>query len=207
MSDPVQPAFDSSGAGQEVVDIHKPFTTSERIQQLSEIDNDIASLLGHASGALKCIVKVPEHDLEHEKHDENENEDAAAAAATEVALSEFKEAETQFINTLDRVDKLLKRQIYALEEARIITLRSASDQQLIETAGAGTTGRVKIIPARLEPDGMGRYGQIDTGRLNMTSNTVERDMEGELWKSTTEHLSRAVHVKQEISGDDDRMQE
>ncbi|KAK0727427.1 mediator complex protein-domain-containing protein [Lasiosphaeria miniovina] len=201
MEAPTQPpASDGAGVaiGGNQVDIHKPFTKAERIQQLGEIDKDIASLLVHASEAMKAVAKIPAAQQPPPGAANNNDDDDGAADA----VANFTAAQTEFIDKLDRIDKLLKRQIYALEEAGIITLRTSAEPAIIETAGAGAEGRVKIIPSRLEPDGMGKWGKFDVGFLNMSGNTVERDMEGELWSKAKEHLAAAVAEKTA-----DRMQE
>ncbi|AEO63217.1 uncharacterized protein THITE_2108142 [Thermothielavioides terrestris NRRL 8126] len=158
-------------------------------------------------------------------------------------VSSFKAAQSAFFNTIDRVDKHLTRQILALEEAGIVTLRSSSSssrggggggtaiggadgplqqgeslgmgaaagpgqqqqQQLAQAqvggggggggegaAGDGSKAKAAAPVARLEPDGMGRYGKLDVGKLNMASSTVERDMEEELWRRAREQLARVV---------------
>ena len=127
--------------------------------------------------------------------------------STEAAVAEFKEIQSDFLDTLDRVDKHLKRQIWALEEAGIITLRGvggggegaqadggpasgggqdggAKDGPVGGAAGASSSSLSKAVVARLDPDGMGRIGAFDVGHLNMASSAVERDMEGELWART-----------------------
>lgn len=148
---------------------------------------------------------------------DNPMTDAPATTATDNA-ARFAAVQAQFIETLDRIDKQLKRQIYALEEAGIITLRSSSSDQ---TSGVGGTdsnlpsevpttqsfssvattshqdlgaigARSKGYVASLDPDGMGRYGNLDTGVLNIASNTVERDMESELWNRAKEHVVEVV---------------
>ncbi|KAK0635735.1 mediator complex protein-domain-containing protein [Bombardia bombarda] len=182
----------SGGGGGRAVSIHEPFTTAERMQQLSAIDNDIASLLQHTSDAMKSIVHPPETD--------------ANQAITANAASAFSSIQDEFINTLDRIDKQLKRQIYALEEAGIITLRAASDALPTEN-DVGPGGRAKVVAALLDPDGVGRYGAFDVGRLNMASSTVERDMEAEQWRRAREHLARVVENRSGGGDGGDRMQE
>ncbi|KAK3359898.1 mediator complex, subunit Med11 [Lasiosphaeria hispida] len=197
-----QPLDPNGGAG---IDIHEPFTTAERIQQLSEIDTDIASLLQHTSDALRSIAKPPES----ESSPNSENSPLAMTSAI-AAITNFKDIQNDFINTLDRIDKQLKRQIYALEEAGIITLRASDQQAGAEGGGAagggdgGGGGRAKEIVARLDPDGVGRYGSLDVGQLNMASSTVERDMESELWAKARGQLS---NVAAERASGADRMQE
>ncbi|KAK3685810.1 mediator complex protein-domain-containing protein [Podospora appendiculata] len=202
MNSDVQPA-NPNGPGGAAVDIHEPFTTAERIHQLSEIDTDIATLLEQTSSALRSIVQPPPA-APSESDDEPLHQ---RAAAENPALADFTAIQDSFLTTLDRIDKHLKRQIYALEEAGIITLRGGpSDQQPGAVAGVAdgggdgqVGGRTKGITARLEPDGVGRYGTLDVGRLNMASSTVERDMEGELWRRAREHLE-GVSARREGGG-------
>jgi hypothetical protein len=131
-------------------------------------------------------------------------------------VAAFKTAQSDFFQTIDRVDKHLTRQILALEEAGIITLRStgagaegepgsSQQQQQQQPGGAGEAARARAAPARLEPDGMGRYGSLDVGKLNMASSTVERDMERELWRRAREELARMVH--ESGGGEGDKMEE
>lgn len=185
------------------IDIHTPFTTAERIQQLSQIDKDIASLLRHTSAALRAIASPPPSTSQ-------QSQSQAELPSTEAALANFKSCQTAFLETLDRVDKNLKRQIYALEEAGIITLPRTGDGQAgadgaTAGTGAGTAGgagapgvgggaggQAKEAAARLEPDGMGRYGSLDVGQLNMASNSVERDLETELWVDIRQHTGKVV---------------
>jgi hypothetical protein len=122
-------------------------------------------------------------------------------------VTAFQTAQSAFFRTIDRIDKQLTRQILALEEAGIITLRSGagaagaegeagSSQQPQQQQQVGAVV-ARAAPARLEPNGMGRYGSLDVGKLNMASSTVERDMERELWRRAREELAR---VAQESGG-------
>lgn len=54
---------------------------------------------------------------------------------------------------------------------------------------------VRPVVTRLDPDGVGRYGNLDVGRMNMAIDTVERDMERELWVRAREHAERVVREK------------
>lgn len=54
---------------------------------------------------------------------------------------------------------------------------------------------VRPVAARLDPDGVGRYGNLDVGRMNMAIDTVERDMERELWARAREHAERLTREK------------
>jgi hypothetical protein len=226
MNDSTQPP---GLAGDTPIDIHKPFTPGERIQQLSEIDQDTASLLVHLSSAMRALATPPGTTLPRNNNNNtavngNNNTpsdiplpDADADASQEDPVSAFQTSQAAFFTTLDRIDKHLTRQILALEEAGIITLRNTGGAEA-QQGDAGLTGQqpgggdvvaggkaraaasAAAGPKRLEPDGMGRYGSLDVGKLNMASSTVERDMERELWRGAREELARVV-------GEGDKMEE
>jgi len=199
---------------------------------------DIASLLQHLSAALRALATPPGKKILQEQGSESDSpsdsdtsnlNDTPPSSSGIDPVTVFKTAQNNFFRTIDRIDKHLTRQIYALEEAGIITLKSGTGsgtgaagagateeqpQQLPQPQmipgqpqAAGITTDTSIAPApkaRLEPDGMGRYGKLDVGRLNMASSTVERDMEGELWHKAREHLGR---MASQASGGEDRMEE
>ncbi|EGO60419.1 hypothetical protein NEUTE1DRAFT_75464 [Neurospora tetrasperma FGSC 2508] len=183
------------------IDIHEPFTTAEHIQQLSNIDNDIVSLLELTSNALRCLASPPPTSSDTQNQTEAEQQ-KQQAQDQEDATTRFTQIQSTFLSTLDRVDKQLRRQIYAMEEAGIINLRSSSsnsnpnnpdDDAKIETHRGAKW--VRPVVARLDPDGVGRYGNLDVGRMNMAIDTVERDMERELWLRAREHAERVVKEK------------
>lgn len=97
-----------------------------------------------------------------------------------------------FMSTLHSVDVRLKRQIWGLEEAGIITLKSAregADGSSSNAAGSGGASAANTaIKTNLEPDGVGKIGGLDVGWLNARSSKVERDMEAELWTGMRKHL-------------------
>ncbi|KAL2152358.1 hypothetical protein VTH82DRAFT_5542 [Thermothelomyces myriococcoides] len=217
------------------IDIHEPFTPGERIQQLSETDKDIASLLVHLSAAMRALATPPGTTVSETGGNNNSSTIAASDPGHESSdptsatgndpVSAFNAAQAAFFNTLDRVDKHLTRQILALEEAGIITLKNTAgsgagagatgaegtsqagegtaaapggsqqqqSQQQSPDGGAGDPTKARTGgPRRIEPDGMGRYGNLDVGKLNMASSTVERDMERELWRRAREELAKVV---------------
>ena len=85
-----------------------------------------------------------------------------------------------FISTLHSVDVRLKRQIWGLEEAGVITLKGGGEGEAKGSGKEETSG----IKTNLEPDGVGKMGGLDVGWLNARSSKVERDMEAELWTGT-----------------------
>ncbi|KAK4044878.1 mediator complex, subunit Med11 [Parachaetomium inaequale] len=229
MNDSTQPPGLDGGAP---IDIRKPFTPGERIQQLSEIDEDTASLLVHLSSAMRALATPPGTTLPKNNTTVGVNGNTPsdiplpdADAAETDPVSAFQTSQAAFFTTLDRIDKHLTRQILALEEAGIITLRNTgaagaeaqqgdagSSQQpgdAVVAAAGGSKGQAAASaaagPKRLEPDGMGRYGSLDVGKLNMASSTVERDMERELWRGAREELARVVG--EGAGGEGDEMEE
>jgi hypothetical protein len=226
-----------NGAGTGAVDIHKPYTPGERIQQLSEVDKDIASLLVHLSSAMRALATPPGTTVAPTTTPSHtggggggDDDDDVLMGTTEASpspstdpVTAFQQAQSAFFQTVDRIDKQLTRQILALEEAGIITLRNTADQQQqqqgqgeqatgssqqqqqLEARRGGDAGGGGGQVARLEPDGMGRYGNLDVGQLNLASSTVERDMEAELWRRAREELGKIVGEGE--AGQEDRMEE
>ncbi|KAK4159124.1 hypothetical protein QBC43DRAFT_327779 [Cladorrhinum sp. PSN259] len=213
------------------VDIHTPFTRTERIEQLADIDKDIASLLLHLSQAMRALA-TPPNSFVPPLETSSAQDSSFASEEPQDPQTAFQTAQTNFFNTIDRVGKHLDRNIFALEEAGIISLRSSSSGQQQQdpnnlgggggpqqsqsvpgsqgqgggsfNAGGGAVSGARVDSsgiARLEPDGAGRYGRLDVGKLNMASSTLERDKEAELWRKAREFLEKVEQRR------GDRMQE
>ncbi|KAK3939570.1 mediator complex protein-domain-containing protein [Diplogelasinospora grovesii] len=203
--DQFQPSQHNNGAAAGD-DKFKPFTTAERMQQLSEIDLDIASLLEHTSHALRSIAKPPSTSDPLD----SPSPELPSPNADPTETSNFPEIQSEFLSTLDRIDKHLKRQIYALEEAGIISLPASAstttDTVKVQTGGPGSgrVGRYVVIGEQPNqkgaeqlnrPDGVGMYGDLDVGMLNAASSTVERDHEAKLWAKARTQLQGLVDKK------------
>ncbi|EPE07818.1 mediator complex protein [Ophiostoma piceae UAMH 11346] len=174
---------DDAAGTQPSTDVHEPFTLAERFEQLDAIDNDIISLLSLANDTLRPLSKpiaVAGADLSTVPKDFS-NPDAID---TEAQVSAFRDAMDGFLTTLHSVDVRLKRQIWALEEDGIISLKEAK-----------TTG------GTLEPNGVGDIGKLDVGYLNSRSSKVDRDMESELWLRLRTSLEKMGHVKSGQAGE------
>lgn len=132
---------------------------------------------------------------------EQDGGDVNVTGAEADPVQEYKESMEEFMKTLRTVNVGMKRQIWGLEEAGIITLEKK------EPAIREEGGEVQASSARrnglLEPDGNGRIGGIEVGWLNSRSNKVEKDMEADLWQETGVMLRQFIERQQ----DPDRMQQ
>ncbi|CAK7271767.1 hypothetical protein SEPCBS57363_004791 [Sporothrix epigloea] len=155
-------------AAPQISGIHDPFTLTERFNQLAEIDNDIIKLLSLANDTIKPLSTPV--DTARDNHAGLVN---STGKDTEARVSSFKDAMDSFLTTLHAVDVRLKRQIWGLEEAGIISLK--------ESKSSGVS---------LEPNGVGDIGALDIGLLNSASSKVDREMEAELWATMRATLER-----------------
>ncbi|CAK7232543.1 hypothetical protein SBRCBS47491_008307 [Sporothrix bragantina] len=104
---------------------------------------------------------------------------------SETQVASFKEAMDSFLTTLHTVDVRLKRQIWGLEEAGIISLKES-----------------KLSGVSLEPNGVGDIGSLDVGWLNSRSSKVDRDMEAELWATMRATMERLGYGEVGQSGNE-----
>ena len=141
---------------------NEPFTVQENISQLNALDKAIVQLMNHASTALGSLTT----------QSSTEN-----PGSTKDQKDEFKTSTDSFLTTLHEIDVKMKRQIFALEEAGIVSLTTAQRPE----QGAAPK-------ALLKPDGKGNVGNLNVGWLNSRGTRVERDMELELWAKAKEFL-------------------
>lgn len=100
----------------------------------------------------------------------------------------------EFMKTLRSVNVSMKRQIWGLEEAGIITL---GKKELGIREEGGEVHASHTRSGLLEPDGNGKIGGLDVGWLNSRSNKVEKDMEADLWQEASDMLQRLItHQRQ-----------
>ncbi|KAI1149253.1 mediator complex, subunit Med11 [Nemania diffusa] len=158
-----------------------PFTKAERIQQLGDIDKKIVSLLRSTGEAIQCLGKrIPE--------DEN------VSMTDTDPTQKFKESMDEFLRTLRIVNVGMKRQIWGLEEAGIISLQK---RELVTREEGGEVQASHARNRLLEPDGAGKIGGLDVGWLNSRSNRVEIDMEADLWQEAADIMQRLIaHQRQ-----------
>ncbi|KAI9771817.1 MAG: hypothetical protein M1840_001587 [Geoglossum simile] len=177
----------------------KVFTPAERIHQLNEIDKDVARLLHAAGQAVTSLTNQPP------LSSSNPEEPVTIEAHKE----SFSRATTTYFSLLSSINVRLRRQIYALEEADIIASDSVSkDGQVAGSApafgagGGGGTGGMAAQAEKGEISGIG-LGNLDVGWLNSRSDTVGREMEGEIWAKAREFLERLEQGKSGNNGNVD----
>jgi hypothetical protein len=139
---------------------------------------NIVSLLRSAGQAVASLGK---------KESQSDGDTAMSDSNDQSKI--FQDSMNDFIRTLRAVNVGMKRQIWGLEEARIVTLRK-------EDGTAETQGNTNHHTA-LEPDGDGKIGGLDAGWLNSRSNKVERHMEAELWEQAEAFLQRMLPQEDE----------
>ncbi|KAI0160039.1 mediator complex, subunit Med11 [Hypoxylon sp. FL1284] len=153
-----------------------PFTKAERIQQLGEIDRDIVSLLRSTAQAVQTLGKQ-----------QAQGEDVAMTENKDHQVDVFQNSMNDFLRTLRTVNVNMKRQIWGLEEADIVTLDTNETSGADPESSKPSAGQRK---APLQPDGDGKIGGLDVGWLNSRSDKVEKDMEADLWNEAEAYLQR-----------------
>ncbi|KAL7624917.1 hypothetical protein AAE478_004131 [Parahypoxylon ruwenzoriense] len=156
-----------------------PFTKAERIQQLGEIDRSIVSLLRSTASALETLGK-------------KETQDGDIVMTDKDQSQIFQDSMNNFLRTLRTVNVGMKRQIWGLEEAHIISLGGKEPQATKDEGGEAMVASNRGAP--IEPDGDGKIGGLDVGWLNSRSDKVERDMEADLWNNAESFLQRLLQV-------------
>lgn len=177
------------------IDIHKPFSSAERIHELTEIDRDITQILRHAGDAISTLASPA---LPADRGAEGTSQDSFAAHTS------------AFYEKIQAVSARLRRQIYALQEADIIV----GDPQLLEahnlvappmpasSARPGAPGQMQLKadpPMAITNGGLGNF---DVAWLNSRRDMVGKTKEQELLAQARERLESLVRARaQEEAGD------
>ena len=211
------------------------FTRSDRIRELSSIDTDIPRLLQAAGLAVSSLTdrplprdtsngdepslsqKLPKHILDNfdEPVGAPSESDSPSLAAHKAA---FRDASASYYTLLQSISARLRRQVYALEEAGLISesvdkFAESSAAPAIPVPGLGgqahvlhedgrQTARVSagIIGQQQEmekeaPVTNGGLGNLDVGWLNSRGEGVEREKEAELVEEAKELLESILEKK------------
>ncbi|KAI2607942.1 mediator complex protein-domain-containing protein [Hypoxylon sp. NC1633] len=159
-----------------------PFTKAERIQQLRDIDRAIISLLASTGKAAQTLGH------QSQGQQPTNGEDVVMFDDTGFESRVFQDSMNDFLRTLRNVNVGMKRQIWGLEEAEIISLDSKEPQNIRDEGGEVQGATRRNVP--IKPDGDGKIGGLDVGWLNSRSDKVDRDMEADLWAQAESFLQR-----------------
>lgn len=138
------------------------FTAADRIKQLNEIDRDVATLLRTAGLTLQCLTSPPNPSDPDLRPTVESHKEVFAAAAQ------------KYFTLLASIDVRLRRQVYALEEAEIVL----PGTDFREPAG----GNVTRDHSKTE--------WMDVSWLNSQKDTVEKEMEIELWAKARDFVEK-----------------
>lgn len=128
---------------------------------------------------------------------------SASQSPSEIPFEErkraFESASNSYLKTLQTVDVGLRRQIYGLEEADILT---PEKPKKAKEGHDGATGFGKAAPMVEPTIADGGMGKLDIGWLNSRSGRVGRDMEAELWEKAKTFLEGLEKEKSNGADDD-----
>ena len=134
------------------------FTPAQRIAELNEIDQSISTLLSAASDAISILSNSPSSEAQEQ-----------ALRNPSLARSAFTDAASTYFSTLSSIEVRLRRQVYALEEAKLIKPGDENDARKGRKFG-GDTGTTRV-----------GGGPLDPSWLNArASDKVETEMKREL---------------------------
>ena len=141
---------------------------------------DVVKLLQSAGLAVRALTQ-PQVEADAEGNEATGFADRKAS---------FTAAASQYFNTLSSIDIHLRRQINALEEARIIPAETTAEGIPNTLAGplpnlntaSSNPAQVKQAMMRKGAITGGGLGSLDVGWLNSRNDKVGKEMEAELWE-------------------------
>lgn len=165
------------------------FTSVQRILELTKVDHDVAQILRSAAGAVYALTGS--------LHEANSSDSNARSMTPKSASDDFESHTTEFYERIQAVSALFRRQIYALEEADIISAQPQSADHKLEAALPQTVATARVGPIlgqhRAEPPvpiTNGGVGNFDVGWLNSRRDNVERIKGAELLAEARRHVER-----------------
>ncbi|KAL8806493.1 MAG: hypothetical protein Q9182_001275 [Xanthomendoza sp. 2 TL-2023] len=171
-------------------------SVAKRIEQLNQIDRDVAKLLESAGLAIKSLTCAnPETDRGQDDQ----------RPRIEQRKERFVMASSQYFSLLSSIDVRLRRHISALEDAEIIPSETTAKD--LQTNGIPPTSDMPISnsfvprPAVSSRDTIvnGGLGNLDIGWLNSRNNNVEKDMKAELWNEAHQIVKKTLEAQAENS--------
>lgn len=170
---------------------------SERIRELSAINEDVARLLTAAGQAVNALTNRPlkqsaEAGEDTEMIDENTRDTAEAHKEA------FTSSTANYYTLLQSITARLRRDVYALEEAGIIAAeapklgRAPQPAQAIGASARAPAGGPGQKSAEEERIINGGLGSLDVGWLNSRGNRVGAEKEAELLQEAENLLERLL---------------
>ena len=140
-------------------------------------------------------------------------EDSQPSGPSSVAShkASFTDATSEYFSCLSSIDVGLRRQIYALEEAKIISAEKAvkeSQSKLgVPTAFSSANGSASSasgLQPNKERSGLegGRLGSLDVGWLNSRNDRVGKEMEAELWSKAEDFVRRLENRSEKMKNEE-----
>ncbi|TKA73589.1 hypothetical protein B0A49_04946 [Cryomyces minteri] len=177
----------------------KIFTSADRIRELSAINADVPKLLSSAGQAINALTNRPLAspgigDDATNGHSQDPTDGTQSTNALDAHKAAFVTNTTAYFTTLQSLSARLRRQVYALEEAGMITAEAAAvtSQSALQAAAAvaqatkGARGAANAqAGVREEPAASsvtnGGLGNLDVGWLNSRGDRVGKEKEAELF--------------------------
>ena len=165
-------------------------TPTERIRELSAIDKDVAKLLEHAGQAIQTLTG--NSNPSEQPCDSPMDHDASSPDDSQ--KERFQEQTAKYFNSVQSVSALLRRQAYALEEAKIIPAESRPFE-----------AQVQVAPGQPRPMQVtnGGLGKLDVSWLNSKRDDVGKRKEAELWAEARARLDKMKKSEEEEAENED----
>jgi hypothetical protein len=142
----------------------------------------VTTLLKHAGHAVKALTtRAPRDDSDGTSLDQQKKA--------------FNESTSQYFSLLSSIDVRLRRQIYALEEAGIISGDFGPTHRQVDVANLPVPGMQ--APRDRQAGGL---GGLDVGWLNGRNDNVGKEMEAELWQQARSLISELEEEKNQKTG-------
>lgn len=170
---------------------------SERIGELSAINVDVAKLLNAAGQAVNALTNRPIKSASDDDEDTNMT-DAEAKDTVEAHKEAFTAHTTDYYTLLQSITARLRRDVYALEEAKIIAAEAPKPGRTSQqTQAAGPPARGPAgVPGQKQPEEdritNGGLGGLDVGWLNSRGNRVGAEKEVEFIDEAKSMLEKVL---------------
>ncbi|KAI9670224.1 MAG: hypothetical protein M1831_006438 [Alyxoria varia] len=173
-------------------------TPSERIRELNNIDQDVISILRSAGSAIDVLTGRHEKSTESDS-DTKMSTDQSGDLQIENAKQDFGSHTRDFLTAVQSVTVRLRRQAYALEEARVIAAEPR-DFDTAPVAGPGAGPGAAAAGRQGKGDGGGQVtngglGKLDVGYLNSRRDDVGKRKEAELWNEARQRLESMAGIE------------